>query len=161
MCRIVVFDYHRQYAVDIKVMRIFNTYGPNMNPEDGRVVSNFIVQALKGEDITIYGDGLQTRSFCYVDDLIDGMMRLMNSADDFTGPVNIGNPDEFTMLELAQKVIELTGSESQIIYQPLPQDDPMQRQPIISLAKQELDWEPKIKLSEGLNKTIEYFKKQL
>ncbi|SES69010.1 UDP-glucuronic acid decarboxylase family protein [Thalassotalea agarivorans] len=155
------FDYHRQYAVDIKVMRIFNTYGPNMNPEDGRVVSNFIVQALKGEDITIYGDGLQTRSFCYVDDLIDGMMRLMNSADDFTGPVNIGNPDEFTMLELAQKVIELTGSESQIIYQPLPQDDPMQRQPIISLAKQELDWEPKIKLSEGLNKTIEYFKKQL
>jgi UDP-glucuronate decarboxylase len=152
------FDYLRQYEVDIKVMRIFNTYGPNMNPYDGRVVSNFIVQALKGEDITMYGDGMQTRSFCYVDDLVDGMIRLMNSRDGFTGPVNIGNPGEFTMLELAQKVIELTGSKSKIIHLPLPQDDPMQRQPDITLAKKELDWEPHIELEEGLKKTIEYFK---
>jgi UDP-glucuronate decarboxylase len=152
------FDYFRQYNVDIKVMRIFNTYGPNMNPYDGRVVSNFIVQAIKGEDITMYGDGMQTRSFCYVDDLVDGMIRLMNSRDDFTGPVNIGNPSEFTMLELAQKVIELTGSESKIIHLPLPQDDPMQRQPDITLAKKELDWEPHIQLEEGLKATIEYFK---
>ena len=152
------FDYLRQYKVDIKVMRIFNTYGPNMNPYDGRVVSNFIVQALKGEDITMYGDGMQTRSFCYVDDLVDGMIRLMNSRDGFTGPVNIGNPGEFTMLELAQKVIELTGSKSKIIHLPLPQDDPMQRQPDITLAKKELDWEPHIELEEGLKKTIEYFK---
>ena len=135
------FDYYRQHGVDIKVMRIFNTYGPNMDPYDGRVVSNFIVQALKNEDITIYGDGQQTRSFCYVDDLIDGMIRLMNSRDGFTGPVNIGNPGEFTMLELAQKIVEATGSNSQITFHPLPQDDPMQRQPDITLAKRELGWE--------------------
>lgn len=153
------FDYHRQNQVDIKVMRIFNTYGPNMNPNDGRVVSNFIVQALKGEDITMFGDGLQSRSFCYVDDLIDGMIRLMNSREGFTGPVNIGNPIEFTMLELAEKIIQLTGSSSKITFEPLPQDDPLQRQPIIDLAKKELDWEPRIQLEEGLKKTIAYFKK--
>ncbi|MCH6236779.1 UDP-glucuronic acid decarboxylase family protein [Cognataquiflexum rubidum] len=153
------FDYHRQHKLDIKVMRIFNTYGPRMHPNDGRVVSNFIVQALKGEDITIFGDGMQTRSFCYVDDLIEGMYRLMNSRDGFTGPVNIGNPGEFTMLELAQKVIELTESKSKLKFLPLPQDDPMQRQPIIDLARKELDWEPKVQLKEGLSKTIEYFKK--
>ena len=151
------FDYYRQYDVDIKVMRIFNTYGPNMNPYDGRVVSNFIVQALKGEDITMYGDGTQSRSFCYVDDLIDGMIRLMNSRDGFTGPVNIGNPVEFTMLELAQQVIKLTGTKIKIIFQPLPQDDPLQRQPIIDLAKKELNWAPVIKLEDGLKKTIKYF----
>ena len=151
------FDYHRQHCVDIKVMRIFNTYGPRMHPNDGRVVSNFIVQALKGEDITIYGDGKQTRSFCYVDDNIDGMYRLMNSRDGFTGPVNIGNPGEFTMLELAELVIELTNSKSKLVYMPLPQDDPLQRKPIIDLAKKELDWEPKIQLREGLQKTIAYF----
>lgn len=152
------FDYYRQHDVQIKVMRIFNTYGPNMNPYDGRVVSNFIVQALKGENITMYGDGTQSRSFCYVDDLIDGMIRLMNSREGFTGPVNIGNPVEFTMLELAQKVIALTGSKSEITFQPLPQDDPLQRQPIIDLAKKELDWEPHVKLEEGLKKSIEYFR---
>jgi len=152
------FDYYRQHDVDIKVMRIFNTYGPNMNPYDGRVVSNFIVQAIKGEDITMYGDGTQTRSFCYVDDLIEGMIRLMNSRDGFTGPVNIGNPGEFTMLELAEKIIDLTGSKSKITFQPLPQDDPLQRQPDITLAKKELGWEPTIKLEEGLTKTIAYFK---
>ena len=152
------FDYHRQHHVDIKVMRIFNTYGPRMHPNDGRVVSNFIMQALKDEDITIYGTGEQTRSFCFVDDLVDGMIRLMNSRDGFIGPVNIGNPGEFTMKQLAYKVIELTGSKSQLIYKPLPQDDPLQRQPIIELAKKELDWEPKIPLEEGLIKTIEYFK---
>ena len=152
------FDYHRQNNVDIKVIRIFNTYGPNMDANDGRVVSNFIVQALKGEDITIYGDGTQTRSFCYVDDLVEGMVRMMNSRDGFTGPVNLGNPGEFTMLELAEKVIALTGSDSKIIHTPLPQDDPTQRQPVIDLAKKELDWEPKIPLDEGLKKTIEYFK---
>lgn len=152
------FDYHRIYNMDIKVMRIFNTYGPRMDPNDGRVVSNFIVQALKGEDITIFGDGKQTRSFCYVDDLIEGMVRLMNSREGFTGPVNIGNPGEFTMLELAEKVLEITGSKSKLVYKPLPQDDPMQRQPDITLAKKELDWEPKIKLEEGLVKTIEYFR---
>ncbi|MBE0499541.1 MAG: SDR family oxidoreductase [Campylobacterales bacterium] len=152
------FDYYRQHGVDIKVMRIFNTYGPNMNPYDGRVVSNFIVQALKGEDITMYGDGSQTRSFCYVDDLIEGMIRLMNSRDGFTGPVNIGNPGEFTMIELAEKVIELTGSKSKITFQPLPQDDPLQRQPDISLAKKELGWEPRIGLEEGLKQAITYFK---
>lgn len=153
------FDYHRQHNVDIKVMRIFNTYGPNMNPNDGRVVSNFIMQALRGEDITVYGDGGQTRSFCYVDDLIEGMVRLMNSRDGFTGPVNIGNPGEFTILQLAQKVIEMTGSSSKIIYAPLPSDDPMQRKPVIDLAKKELDWEPKISLEEGLKPTIEYFRR--
>lgn len=152
------FDYHRQNNVDIKVIRIFNTYGPNMNVNDGRVVSNFIVQAIKGEDITIYGDGKQTRSFCYVDDLVEGMVRMMNSRDGFTGPVNLGNPGEFTMLELAEKVIKLTGSTSKIVYQPLPQDDPTQRKPVIELAKKELDWEPKIMLDEGLQKTIEYFR---
>lgn len=151
------FDYHRQHGVAIKVMRIFNTYGPRMHPNDGRVVSNFIVQALKGQDITIYGDGRQTRSFCYVDDNIDGMYRLMNSRDGFTGPVNIGNPGEFTMLELAQLVIELTNSESKLVFMPLPQDDPMQRKPVIDLARQELGWEPKIPLREGLVKTIAYF----
>jgi UDP-glucuronate decarboxylase len=151
------FDYHRQHGVDIKVMRIFNTYGPRMHPNDGRVVSNFIVQALKGENITIYGDGTQTRSFCYVDDNIEGMFRLMNSRDGFTGPVNIGNPGEFTMLELAKQIIELTNSKSKLVFMPLPQDDPMQRKPIIDLAKQELNWEPKIHLKEGLIKTIEYF----
>jgi UDP-glucuronate decarboxylase len=153
------FDYHRQHKVDIKVMRIFNTYGPHMHPNDGRVVSNFIVQALKGEDITIFGDGMQTRSFCYVDDLIDGMHRLMNSREGFTGPVNIGNPGEFTMLELAQKVLQLTGSKSQLKFLPLPQDDPMQRKPVIDLAKKELGWEPKVQLEEGLKKTISYFEK--
>lgn len=151
------FDYHRQNGVDIKVIRIFNTYGPNMNPDDGRVVSNFIVQALKGEDITIYGDGKQTRSFCYVDDLVEGMVRMMNSREGFTGPVNLGNPREFTMLELAEKVLALTGSKSRIVYQPLPQDDPTQRKPVIDLAKKELDWEPKVALDEGLKKTIAYF----
>lgn len=151
------FDYHRQNGVDIKVIRIFNTYGPNMNPDDGRVVSNFIVQALKGEDITIYGDGKQTRSFCYVDDLVEGMVRMMNSREGFTGPVNLGNPGEFTMLELAEKVLALTGSKSRIVYQPLPQDDPTQRKPVIDLAKKELDWEPKVALDEGLKKTIAYF----
>lgn len=155
------FDYYRQHDVRIKVMRIFNTYGPNMDPYDGRVVSNFIVQALKGEDITMYGDGKQSRSFCYVDDLIDGMMRLMASDDSFTGPVNIGNPKEFTMLELAQEIISLTTSQSKIIFQPLPQDDPLQRQPIIDLAHQKLGWTPHIELREGLEHTIEYFKKVL
>lgn len=152
------FDYHRQHRVSIKVMRIFNTYGPRMHPNDGRVVSNFIVQALKGEDITIYGNGKQTRSFCYVDDLIEGMYRLMNSREGFTGPVNIGNPGEFTMLELANLVLELTDSKSQLKFLPLPQDDPMQRKPVIDLAKKELGWEPTIPLREGLIKTIEYFK---
>jgi len=152
------FDYYRQYGVKIKVIRIFNTYGSYMNPNDGRVVSNFIVQALQNQDITMYGDGTQTRSFQYVDDLVEGMIRLMASRDDFTGPVNIGNPGEFTMLELAQKVIELTGSTSKLIFMPLPQDDPLQRQPDITLAKKELDWEPTIALEEGLHKTIAYFK---
>ena len=151
------FDYHRQHGVAIKVMRIFNTYGPRMHPNDGRVVSNFIVQALNGQDITIYGDGKQTRSFCYVDDNINGMYSLMNSRDGFTGPVNIGNPGEFTMLELAQLVIELTNSKSKLVFMPLPQDDPMQRKPVIDLAKKELNWEPKIPLKEGLVKTIAYF----
>lgn len=151
------FDYHRQNGVDIKVIRIFNTYGPNMATDDGRVVSNFIVQALTGRDITIFGDGTQTRSFCYVDDLVEGMIRMMNSRDGFTGPVNLGNPREFTMLELAEKVVQLTGSKSKIVYKPLPQDDPIQRKPMIELAKKELDWEPIIPLEEGLKRTIEYF----
>jgi UDP-glucuronate decarboxylase len=152
-------DYHRMNHVDIKIIRIFNTYGPRMHPNDGRVVSNFIIQALKGEDITIFGDGTQTRSFQYVDDLIEGMIWMMNSDRSFTGPVNIGNPNEFTMLELAQKVIELTGSKSKLIFHPLPSDDPKQRKPDICLAKSQLDWEPKIQLQEGLLKTIEYCKK--
>ena len=151
-------NYHKQNNVRIKIIRIFNTYGPRMHPNDGRVVSNFIVQALKGENISIYGDGGQTRSFWYVDDLIDGMVRMMNSREDFTGPVNIGNPGEFTILQLAQKVIELTNSSSQIIYQPLPSDDPMQRKPDITLAQKELGWEPHIQLEEGLIKTIDFFK---
>lgn len=153
------FDYYRQHNVKIKVMRIFNTYGPRMNQNDGRVVSNFIVQALKGQDITIYGDGKQTRSFCYVDDLIDGMYRLMNSRDGFTGPVNIGNPGEFTMLELAEKIIDITGSKSKLVFRALPQDDPLQRKPIIDMANKELDWHPKVPLDEGLKKTIAYFEK--
>ncbi|MBC5841491.1 SDR family oxidoreductase [Flavobacterium sp. F-380] len=152
-------DYHNQNQVNIKIIRIFNTYGPNMNPADGRVVSNFIVQALKGEDITIFGDGLQTRSFQYVDDLVEGMIRMMNSADGFLGPVNIGNPNEFTMLELAEAVIALTDSKSKIVHLPLPQDDPKQRQPDITLAKANLNgWEPQIQLNEGLIKTIAYFR---
>lgn len=152
------FDYHRQHNLDIKVARIFNTYGPRMHPNDGRVVSNFIVQALKGQDITIFGDGSQTRSFCYVDDLIEGFIRLMNTEPGFTGPVNLGNPGEFTMLELAEKVIELTGSKSKLTFMPLPQDDPKQRQPNIELAKAKLGWEPKVNLENGLIKTIGYFK---
>jgi UDP-glucuronate decarboxylase len=151
-------NYHHQNNVDIKIMRIFNTYGPRMHPNDGRVVSNFIVQALKGREITLYGDGMQTRSFCYRDDLIDGMIKMMNSRVGFTGPVNVGNPNEFTIKELAELVIELTNAKSGIVYEPLPSDDPMQRQPDISLAKKELNWEPKIQLREGLLKTINYFK---
>lgn len=151
------FDYHRQHKLNIKVMRIFNTYGPRMHPNDGRVVSNFIVQALQGKEITIFGDGKQTRSFCYVDDLIAGMYKLMNSRDGFAGPVNIGNPTEFTMLELAESVLELTGSKSKLTFLPLPQDDPMQRKPVIEIAKNELGWEPKVQLREGLTKTIAYF----
>lgn len=151
-------DYHIQNEVKIKIVRIFNTYGPHMNPNDGRVVSNFIVQALNGEDITIFGEGTQTRSFQYVDDLVEGMVRMMNTRDEFVGPVNIGNPKEFTMLELAQKVIELTNSPSKLVYLPLPQDDPLQRQPVIDLAKTELNgWEPTVELEEGLKKTIQYF----
>ena len=151
------FDYHRQHKVSIKIIRIFNTYGPKMNPNDGRVVSNFIVQALKGENITVYGEGNQTRSFCYVDDLVDGIIKMMSSRNEFVGPVNLGNPGEFTILELAKKVIELTGSKSKIVYNDLPADDPKQRKPIIDLAKKELDWVPKIKLEDGLKKAIVYF----
>lgn len=155
-------DYHIQNKVKIKIIRIFNTYGPNMNPSDGRVVSNFIVQALKGENITIFGEGTQTRSFQYVDDLVEGTIRMMNSRDGFVGPVNIGNPNEFTMLELANKVIELTNSKSKLVYLPLPQDDPLQRKPVIDLAKKELDgWEPKVQLEEGLKTTIGYFDRLL
>ena len=150
-------SYHEQNNVKIKIIRIFNTYGPNMHPHDGRVVSNFIVQALKGENITVYGEGKQTRSFQYVDDLVNGMLKMMNTRDEFLGPVNVGNPDEFTILQLAEKVIELTGSKSKIIYEPLPKDDPLQRQPDITLAKKELEWQPVIKLEEGLKKTITYF----
>ena len=153
-------DYHRQNNLRIKIVRIFNTYGPRMSMNDGRVVSNFIVQALRGENITIYGDGKQTRSFQYVDDLVEGMIRMMNTDDTFTGPVNIGNPGEFTMLELAEKVIELTGSKSEIVFEPLPQDDPRQRKPDISVAQRELGgWQPEIQLAEGLQRTIDYFKK--
>ena len=161
MAETLCFDYYRQHQVDMKVIRIFNTYGPNMNPEDGRVVSNFIVQALRNQDITVYGDGSQTRSFCYVDDLVEGIRRMMDSRDGFTGPVNLGNPGEFTVLELAEKVLDLTGSRSKIIYQPLPQDDPTQRKPVIELAKKELGWEPEIALEEGLKKTIQYFENVL
>jgi UDP-glucuronate decarboxylase len=153
------FDYHRQHNLDIKVARIFNTYGPNMHPNDGRVVSNFIIQALHGKPITVYGDGKQTRSFCYVDDLIEGFIRLMNTPEGVTGPMNLGNPNEFTILELAEKVIKLTKSKSRIIRKPLPEDDPMQRKPDITLAKKKLKWKPKIELDEGLKETIKYFKK--
>lgn len=161
MAETLFFDYHRRHGVDIKVIRIFNTYGPNMNPNDGRVVSNFIVQALKGEPLTVYGDGSQTRSFCYVDDLVEGMVRMMNGREGFTGPVNLGNPGEFTMLELAEKVLALTGSKSSIEHHPLPQDDPTQRKPVIELAKQELGWEPKVPLNEGLRGTIAHFKNHM
>ena len=155
------FDYWRQNKVDIKVVRIFNTYGPRMHPYDGRVVSNFIVQALKGQNITIFGDGSQTRSFCYVDDLIDAMMLMMDTPEGFTGPVNIGNPGEFTMLELAELVIKLTGARSRLEFQPLPQDDPRQRKPDISLAGEKLGWQPKVPLEEGIRRTIEYFRQLL
>ena len=155
------FDYHRQHGLRIKVARIFNTYGPRMHPQDGRVVSNFIVQALSGAPLTIYGDGQQSRAFCYVDDLVDGLLRLMNSGDDVTGPVNLGNPGEFTMLELAQQVIAVTGSASEIVHKALPQDDPKQRQPNISLAQQQLNWQPQIALAQGLRQTVEYFSELL
>jgi UDP-glucuronate decarboxylase len=155
------FDYHRQHGLRIKVARIFNTYGPRMHPNDGRVVSNFIVQALRGEPITVYGEGAQTRSFCYVDDLVGGLIALMDSDDGFTGPVNLGNPGEFTILQLAQKVIELTGSKSTIVKQPLPSDDPMQRKPDLALATQALGWGPRTELNEGLGKTIDYFASRL
>lgn len=155
------FDYWRQHKLRIKIARIFNTYGPNMNLDDGRVVSNFIVQALRGEPITIYGDGSQTRSFCYVSDLIEAFVRLMNTKDDVTGPVNLGNPSEFTMLELAKLVIDITGSRSPIVHKPLPEDDPKQRQPDIALAKRLLDWQPTVQLAEGLRRTVAYFEKRL
>ncbi len=155
------FDYYRQHRMRIKVARIFNTYGPRMHPNDGRVVSNFIVQALRGEPITVFGEGRQTRSFCYVDDLIDGLVRLMDSADETTGPINIGNPGEFTIVELARKVIDLTGSRSKLVYEKLPADDPMQRCPDITLAREKLQWEPKVPLQEGLRRTIAYFEEML
>lgn len=155
------FDYHRQHRVNIKVLRIFNTYGPRMQEGDGRVVSNFIVQALKGEDITIFGDGLQTRSFCYADDLIEGVIRMMGTKSGFCGPVNLGNPRETSMLELAELIVRLTRSRSKVVFRPLPQDDPRQRQPDITLARQQLDWEPKVALEAGLEQTIHYFRSQL
>jgi UDP-glucuronate decarboxylase len=155
------FDYWRQHQLEIKVARIFNTYGPRMHPNDGRVVSNFIVQALRGEDITIYGDGQQTRSFCYVDDLVDGLVRLMATPAEFTGPVNLGNPGESTMLALAEKVIQLAGSRSKLSFKPLPGDDPRQRQPDIMLARLALGWVPKVELEDGLRETISYFRKRL
>lgn len=155
------FDYERQHYLDIKVVRIFNTYGPRMHPNDGRVVSNFIVQALMGQDITIYGDGSQSRSFCYVDDMIEGFVRMMDSERGFSGPVNMGNPDEFTMLELAENVLRLTGSHSKLTFKPLPTDDPRQRQPDIALAREKLGWEPKVRLEDGLKQTIAYFRKLL
>jgi len=155
------FDYHREHGLPVKVARIFNTYGPRMHPADGRVVSNFIIQALKNEAITLYGDGSQTRSFCYVEEMVDAFIRLMRSPDDFTGPVNLGNPDEFTIRELAEKVVAMTGSRSKLICKPLPADDPQQRQPDITLAREELDWEPKVKLEEGLKKTIAHFDRLL
>lgn len=157
----IFMDYHRQYRLKIKIIRIFNTYGPNMHPQDGRVVSNFIVQALQGKDITIYGSGSQTRSFQYVDDLINGMTRMMDTDDSFTGPVNIGNPCEFTIQELAELVIQMTNSKANIVYKPLPADDPTQRRPDITLARKKLDWEPTIALKDGLKETIDYFKKIL
>lgn len=161
MAETLFFDYYRQHKVDIKVVRIFNTYGPRMSINDGRVISNFIVQALQGEDITIYGDGTQTRSFCYVDDLIDGMIKMMNSKKGFTGPVNLGNPEEFTMLQLAEYIISLTGSKSRIVFKPLPQDDPMQRRPVIEIAQKELNWMPSVNIKKGLENTITYFEHKL
>ncbi len=155
------FDYNRQHGTDIKVIRIFNTYGPRMHPNDGRVVSNFIVQALRGQDITIFGDGQQTRSFCYVDDLVEGMLRMMDTETGFTGPINIGNPGEFTMLQLAEKVLTLVGSKSKLVHKPLPQDDPKQRKPVIDLAKSKLGWEPKVNLDDGLKETVAYFRRTL
>ncbi|MEE2921802.1 MAG: UDP-glucuronic acid decarboxylase family protein [Pseudomonadota bacterium] len=155
------FDYHRQHQVKIKVARIFNTYGPRMHPNDGRVVSNFIVQALKGEDITLYGDGEQTRSFCFVSDLVDGLIRLMNTGEEVTGPINLGNPGEFTIRQLAEKIIELTGARSKLVHLPLPQDDPRQRQPDITRARQTLDWAPTVPLEDGLKPTIAYFEKEV
>ena len=152
------FDYYRQHKLNIRVVRIFNTYGPRMHPNDGRVVSNFILQALKNQDLTVYGDGNQTRSFCYVDDLIEGVIRMMNTPDDFTGPVNLGNPAEYRILELAEKIIRLTGSRSKIVFKPLPEDDPLQRKPDIELARARLQWQPKMQLEEGLKQTIDYFK---
>ena len=157
----LMMDYHRQYGVDTRIIRIFNTYGPNMDPNDGRVVSNFIVQALKGEDITIYGDGSQTRSFCYVSDLVDGIVKMMNNSQSFIGPVNLGNPSERTILEFAELILKMIDTKSKIVYKPLPGDDPTQRKPDISLAKKELDWQPKVAISEGINKTIEYFEKKI
>ncbi|MBI4209612.1 MAG: SDR family oxidoreductase [Deltaproteobacteria bacterium] len=155
------FDYHRQLNLKIKVVRIFNTFGPNMHPNDGRVVSNFIVQALQGDDLTIYGDGTQTRSFCYVDDMVEGLIRMMNSEDSLTGPVNLGNPHENSILEIAEKIIQLTGSSSKIVQKPLPQDDPLRRRPDITFAMKELDWQPKVNFEEGLKRTIKYFKELL
>ncbi len=155
------FDYHRQNNVNIRVVRIFNTYGPRMHPRDGRVISNFIVQALTSKDITVYGDGTQTRSFCYVDDMVEGMVRMMNGPDNFIGPVNLGNPDELSILDIAKMIIDLTGSTSKIIFEPLPQDDPVQRQPDITLARENLGWEPKLDIETGLKRTIEYFRKIL
>lgn len=155
------FDYHRQNNVNIRVVRIFNTYGPRMHPRDGRVISNFIVQALANQDITVFGDGTQTRSFCYVDDTIEGLVRMMNGPDNFIGPINLGNPDELSILDIAKLIVSLTGSTSKIIFEPLPQDDPLQRQPDITLAREKLDWEPKLDIETGLKKTIEYFKKIL
>ena len=157
----LMIDYNRQNGVDVRIVRIFNTYGQNMSPDDGRVVSNFIVQALKNEDITIYGNGHQTRSFCFVSDLIDGMIKMMNNSQGFTGPVNLGNPKELSMLELANLIIKMTNSKSKIVYKDLPQDDPIRRQPDISLAKEKLKWEPNVDIEEGLPKTIEYFKKKI
>lgn len=161
MAETLFFDYYRQHRVDIKVVRIFNTYGPRMSINDGRVVSNFIVQALRGEDITIYGDGTQTRSFCYVDDLINGMIKMMDSKEGFTGPVNLGNPEEFTMLQLAEYIIRLTKSKSQVVFKPLPQDDPMQRRPVIEMAQRELNWMPTVNIKGGLENTIAYFRDKL
>ncbi|QFU76262.1 SDR family oxidoreductase [Halioglobus maricola] len=152
------FDYHRQHKLQIKVARIFNTYGPNMHPNDGRVVSNFIMQSLRSDPITIFGDGTQTRSFCYVDDLVGGLIALMSTGEDITGPINLGNPNEFTMLALAEKIVTLTGSKSELVFKPLPQDDPVQRQPDISVARRDLNWEPLVQLEEGLSKAIPYFK---
>lgn len=155
------FDYYRQHGTRIRVARIFNTYGPRMHPNDGRVVSNFIMQALQSQPITVYGDGQQTRSFCYVDDLVDGLVRLMEASDDVTGPINLGNPTEFTILQLAELVIEMTGSKSEIIFEPLPADDPLQRQPVIDRAREQLDWQPKVQLEEGLRRTIDYFEAEI